>query len=828
MGWMMVDFGIDLGTTNSSVAVLNGTEVRVFDNNDGQKCTPSAVWIDPRGRMFVGRVAKERLEDDPGNVWAEFKRLMGTAQVYRFASTGREMRPEELSAEVLKSLRADVERAGEEMTAAVIGVPAAFSAADCQATERAARLAGLDFSPLIQEPVAAALAYGFQSESDRVFWMVYDLGGGTFDAAIVHVQDGAIRVETHGGDDKLGGKDIDWAIVDRLMVPALLKDHPLPDFRRDNPRWRSAFAKLKLRAEEAKIRLSRDKVCPIIIDPLCQDDRGLWVRFEFELTRSDIEPLIEPVVERTIVKCQAVLAERRLGPGDIERLILVGGPTLIPLLREMLAARLKIPLEFRVDPLTVVAQGAAIFAGTQRYKKKDPTPREGQYVLRLEYNPIGMDPEPLVGGVVQAPAGATVAGLSVEFVEPNTGWRSGRLQLSADGAFTCNLKAQKGRVNEFRVELRDASGRLLDVDPAVVRYTIGTPPTDQSLIHSLGVALASNETLVLLEKGTPLPAKRRHPLRTTAEVRRGQSGTLLRIPIVEGERKRADRNRLIGALEVRGDQVSRDVPVGSEVEVVIEVDASRLVKARAFVPILNQEYDCPLDLEKPSHDPAALAADVTAEKGRLGKIREKAREAGATLPPEALMRIEALVREVEEALSAAAADRDAADKCHSRLLELSCELDDLEAQLRWPALVAKAREQAQESRRIVEQGGTDEERRRLKALEAALEKAVAARDPEVLQQQTQAMIGLTAEVLQRRPEYWVGLFHYLAGREAAMTDRALAGRLIAQGRRCIMTNDLEGLIAVDRQLIELLPRERREDIEAEMARQFRSTVRRDF
>lgn len=223
-----IDYGIDLGTTNSAIAVLKGTQAQVIPNNEGSSFTPSAVWIDKRGRLHVGREAKQRHEQDPDNCHIEFKLLMGQGERCKktFAKSGREMLPEELSAEVLKSLKADVRQStGEELIAAVITVPAAFEVDQCDATRKAAELAGFTTSPLLQEPVAAALAYGFQSGSDNVFWMVYDFGGGTFDAAVIQVRDGVIQVVNHAGNNYLGGQRIDWDIVNKKLIPELTKQY---------------------------------------------------------------------------------------------------------------------------------------------------------------------------------------------------------------------------------------------------------------------------------------------------------------------------------------------------------------------------------------------------------------------------------------------------------------------------------------------------------------------------------------------------------------------------------------------------------------------------
>src|SRR5262249_44988298 len=243
--------------------------------------------------------------------------------------------------------------------------------------------------------------------------------GGTFDAAVMQMRDGLFRVVNHGGDRHLGGKLIDWAIVEQLLVPALTREHRLGDFRRGNPRWKAAFAKLKLAAEQAKIRVSREPVAEISIEPLCVDDRGDRIAFDFELGKKDVEQLMEPFVLRSINICKKVLAEKRLGARDIEKVLLVGGPTMTPYLRQRLAdghEGLGIPLETSIDPMTIVAKGAAVFAGTQRLDEAAPAPAAGQFAVQLEYQPVGNDPEPLVGGKVLA-EGQDLSGYAIEFLD---------------------------------------------------------------------------------------------------------------------------------------------------------------------------------------------------------------------------------------------------------------------------------------------------------------------------------------------------------------------------------------------------------------------------
>ena len=366
-----------------------------------------------------------------------------------------------------------------------------------EATKKAAELAGLTVSPLLQEPVAAALSHGFQSESEKVFWLAYDLGGGTFDAAVIQVRDGTIRVVNHGGDNHLGGKLIDWEIVDSILAPAAMRDNQLTDFRRGNPKWRAAFAKLKQAAEQAKIRLSRDPSAEILIDFLCQDDRGQPARLELELKRGELEALAEPFIVRSVNICRKVLSEKRLAPGDIERVLLVGGPTLMTYLRDRLAdpaQGLGIPLDFNQDPLTVVARGAAIFAGTQRLEAEAPAAGAvpSAHTIALDYKPVGADTEPLVGGKVTAAGGQILSGYTVEFVNEGARppWRSGKVGLSPEGTFMTALWAEKGRPNTYRIELCDSAGSARPCAPATFTYTVGLSITDPPLTLSLGIALA--------------------------------------------------------------------------------------------------------------------------------------------------------------------------------------------------------------------------------------------------------------------------------------------------------------------------------------------------
>jgi molecular chaperone DnaK len=824
-----IDFGIDLGTTNSAIAVLRGTDTEVFRNNENHESTPSVVWIDKTGNLNVGVTARSRLGNDWENAYGEFKSRMGSETEYVFARSNRRMRPEELSAEVLKSLRADVnQRMGEDVTAAVITVPAAFDMPSVEATNRAAQLAGITQSPLLQEPVAAGLAYSFQSNEDKAYWLVFDLGGGTFDAAVIQLRDGLIQVVHHNGDNHLGGKHIDQAIVDQFLIPAICREFALEDFRRGNEAWRRQIDILTRKAEDAKIGLSRNQSYVVEIEDLCKDRNGKSVSLEVEIKRGDVERIAEPFFARAINICRKTLAEKRLAGSNIDKVLLVGGPTLTPFLRERLSdpkAGLGIPLDYSIDPMTVVARGAAIFAGTQRLEAKArPTAVKGEFSVRLEYSPVGPETEPLVGGQVAGTAQADLSGFTIEFINKDIRpeWRSGRIGLAPDGTFMTNLWAEKGKQNTFRIELRDPKGKTCRVGPDSLQYTVGQVVTEPPLTHSIGVALANNEKRVFIEKGTPLPARYRSVHKTAFDARKGQQGEVIRIPVVAGESPRADRNRLVGELVISSEKFKRDLLAGSEIEITIDINESQIAVTKAYIPVLDEDFEAPLRLKLEPKPTPELQKELVTEQERLKKVREAAANAPGAQPPVALRRIdeERMMYDIEQSLGAANTDPDAARKCDDRLLDLKLAIDEAEAAVRLPSVIADAETRIRDVNAQLREQPNAEYGKQAAALEAELRQAIGSGNADVIQRKLEALTTLHYLILRERPGFWVGLLRALEDERPTMTDRAQADLWINQGNRAINQNDLEGLKSAVRQLLELLPTRRQQ----EFAKGYGSTV----
>lgn len=830
-----IDFGIDLGTTNSTIAVIDGTDARPIQNKAGSVITPSAVWIDKRGSLHVGAEAKERaLTDDPDNGDLEFKLRMGMRLEGKkvFVRSGREMLPEELSAEVLKSLKTDVQtNMGEEVRAAVITVPAAFELPQTAATRRAAcgtsaedladgfpPLAGAGFKQciLLLEPVAASLAYGFQTVSENVYWLVYDFGGGTFDAALMRVRDGIIQVVNHDGDNHLGGKLIDWDIVTQRLIPHLQQHFNLSDLRRGNPKWQRAIGRLKYAAEKAKIEVCRTRAAvEVWIENLCEDADGKQVDFSYQLTPEDVVTVARPYVERSLGLCRKVLKDKGLTGKELEKVLMVGGTTLNPWIREAVAGELGAPLEFSIDPVTVVAKGAAIFAGTQRLIAGDEATPDGTWRIEIEHEPVGNATDPDIGGKVIAPAGAATQGCTVEFVDLKTKWRSGKIALGKEGVFMTQLFAEEKRRCEYAVELCDATGSRLSVQPERVSYTLGVVPDKPPASNTIGIGLANDEMHPYIRKGTRLPTRGRNDHRTTVALRAGHAEDVLRIPVLEGENARGTRNHCIGDLVIRGSDIRRDLPAGSQVDVTVMMDESQRIRVQAYIAVLDEDFSVPIDLQMKHGSLEELRKSAREQQARLQQAREKTGENSTGKAKAAVSRIEdeQLLPQVDALVDAAANDPDALQQLDRRIRDLASAVDEIEDAAEWPSLLEEAETSRKNTEGMVNDHGEAADKSRMATLLDELTRAIASGDAAVLRRVVDDLDALWIHVADRLTAFHVARFNYLAGRKDAMRDAGQADRLIEQGRKAVANDDVASLKAANHQLMALLSREAAADVD---------------
>src|SRR6185295_7945965 len=391
-----VNFGIDLGTTNSLIAKYDGNKVYVFKNPVGQKETLASVVAYRPDRILVGDKAREYLIKDPVNVFGNFKRKMGTDEKYYVVNIDDNVTPIQLSALVLKELKNFV-HTGEVPEACVITIPASFDTMQSNATLKAGQEAGFKDIFLLQEPIAASLAFFNESSGETKkdgYWLVYDFGGGTFDAALVHSTEQELKVVDHEGNNFLGGTDFDFAIIEKIIVPDIVRLTGIENFEQElrvkYGKYEKLYYEIMYYAEEAKKELSYS---PSVVIEFSAELNNKKYEFSIPVSRKKIDEIFLPIINETIRLLKNVMENNRLAPKYINEIILVGGSTFLPQVREQLSLQTGIPLNFSSDPTTSIAAGAAYYSANKYYEastiENEPRSEEiaGEILSNVEFTP---------------------------------------------------------------------------------------------------------------------------------------------------------------------------------------------------------------------------------------------------------------------------------------------------------------------------------------------------------------------------------------------------------------------------------------------------------
>lgn len=602
--------GIDLGTTNSAICSYSedrqdGTwKTCIQKSREQNDVTPSAIYIGRRNNRYVGKPAYDSAPCSPGNVAMLFKRFMGTSTPIKLPEVDITMTPEECSSEILRTLFGYLP---EELREAlrndpelgtVITVPAAFNQMQKNATMEAAEQAGIGGVALMQEPVAAVMGIMKARDTDGAF-LVYDLGGGTLDIALAESIGGHINLLAHGGIPMCGGRDFDRLLMANVVKPWLRENFDLPEDYAANPAYKSLLPLATWATERAKIELSSREETVISLSEAefrvpVRDQSNKDIYLDIPINRSTLTGLIREKVDESIVAARETLEKAGLSPHDIERIVFVGGPTHYKPLRDRVCSELKIEGSTEVNPMTVVAEGAALFAESidwgskNRHQKKSRGEVTARGALDLKFNYVARTPSRSAKISIRV-QGELMPGTEYQVDSPDTGWTSGRLPLK-DGA-TIDVSLQKGYgENRFKVSVFDDIRGTSEHKITITRIaaTIDAIPASKS------VALVALEKLggprILLcnvREGDHLPTKGAITVKAGESLKAG-SPYSLNFQLVEGESEMPQDNRPIGVLKIKGTDFDEGViPAGADLQCNYEMLDSGVITLKVSVPCIG-------------------------------------------------------------------------------------------------------------------------------------------------------------------------------------------------------------------------------------------------
>jgi len=596
--------GIDLGTTNSAICSYDGESVRLYKSPEQNDVTPSAIFIDRRGNKYLGKRAYDSAAKNPDNAATKFKRMMGTSTPVKMAAVNITMTPEECSAEILKLcfgyLPEELRNGGE--TGTVITVPAAFNQMQKDATLAAAEMAGLGSVALMQEPVAAVMCVMKQRKGDGVF-LVFDLGGGTLDIAIAESIRGRVSLLAHGGVAMCGGTDFDRSILDNVVKPWIKSNFDLPEDFSANQKYKSLLRMCLWASEKAKIELSAKEESVISLtesDLGISDESGAEIYIDIPLSRTLLDQLIASKLDESIQSARETLDKAGLSPHDVERVVFVGGPTQYKPLRDRVAFELGIAPSTDVNPMTAVAEGAAVFAesidwGSQsRGRKNARGALSTGGALALSFNYIARTPDSKAK-VVAKLGGSAAAGVEFQIDSLDTGWSSGRLTLK-DG-MAVELSLAKPGENTFKVFVFDSKGGpvALQDDKIVISRTAASIDAIPAS-HAIGVEardkLGGRLVLdYLVREGDQLPKKGKKTFKTEESLKAGSTGSI-KFKLWEGEiSDPVNDNRFIGMFEIKGSDFDEGViAAGAEMICEYEVLDSGNIMMEVSVPSISGSF----------------------------------------------------------------------------------------------------------------------------------------------------------------------------------------------------------------------------------------------
>lgn len=708
-----IDYGIDLGTTNSAIARIESGKPVIKKSDMLMDTMPSCISYNIKKDILVGQSAFGKLKVDrtnalkhfrkeKSNTFIEFKRTMGTDIRYPSSNMGKDFSSEELSAEILLKLKSFI--TDEPIKSIVITVPAKFTMVQKDATVKAGKLAGFEHIELLQEPIAASMAYGLDADNKDGIWLVYDFGGGTFDAALIKVEDGIMKVIDTEGDNWLGGKNLDEAIVDRIIVPYMEKTFAINEILSDKDKKDILRDAVKFYAEECKVQMSfRDKhnILTDLGDLPFEDENGEEPYIDIEVNQSMMEETFAPIFQKSIDICKDLLKRNNLKGSQLTTVLLVGGPTYSPILRKMLKEQITDKINTSIDPMTSVASGAALFASTISVSEEVMEQSRDTTKLQLEikHEATTVEEEEMVNIKIlkEKTEGTVPDKVFADVVRGDKAWSSGKKQIS-EKATLVDVQLNSGASNTFEIILYDEQGNKLECQPNSFNILQGINPGQATLPYHIALEITDRiqgkdllTAIKGLEKNQTLPATGvTYGLKTQKDIRPGMVNDEIIIPIYQGgydaEGTTAIHSTHINDVKVNGEDLPSLLPAGSDVEITLKVDRSEQMTVSIFFPYLSHTEQQTVE----------IIQGKSVSKEWLEKEINKARKTAKRLQGEnnskEVEKIIGNINEISEKLDNKGGGDSGKLEVQDNLLKELRALDKLDSETEWPKVEKELKE----------------------------------------------------------------------------------------------------------------------------------------
>lgn len=816
-----VNLGIDLGTTNSAICYFDKGDIRLFKDPISWKDTMSSVVSFKKERIIVGHKSKEQVDKNSKNTIGFFKRKMGTNETYKVPALSKSVSPVELSAYVLKELKTFVQGEDLPMDAAVITIPASFDTMQSNATKKAGEQAGFKDIFLLQEPIAASLAYANSKNRDLEgkTWLIYDFGGGTFDAALLSIKSGEMKVVDHAGDNYLGGSDLDQLIVSEFIFPYLESEFCMQDVKEKFTSAKGAFNPIYLRllmeAEKAKIELSSKDSAEIEFE--FEDENQNDIEVLVTIQRKNFEKIIADKIEKTIELTNKMLTKNGMRANDIKFALMVGGSTYIPYVRESVAKGIGVEVNTEIDPTTAVAIGAAYYAGTKVVDDNQDIRQIASSSLKLKsaYEKSTQDSSEYFA--------CKVEGLEQDafykIVRTDSGFDSG-LKTIEGNRISEDLSLVTDSYNFFELFIYDEFNNLLHKEVIEIsqgKYNISGQPVPEDISIEVDDPSDPRKTKLeaIFKKNSILPLKKFFTKDFNKTIKRG-SDELIIISIYQGDSESIpSANKPLGVIKISGQELSRDVVRGSDLEITLELSESQDLTISAYISMTDQEFTEVFTPKVRSVDFGDLSRDVDDLSLKLQQSIEFSDESNNADRVSNLLSLQDKLSTVQNELTEASED-DTTDKRY--------QLEDTKrniAQEYYSSIKDEKIEKARSEYLEKKQNIQDKLSQFNDPIAQTAFSELCSREVAFLNSSSLLKVQELADeahdlfvkiIHDHDPEFHKGMFFYCMSNQEEIFDQEKSDELIKLGHLAIAEEDFEELKSINREFISLLPSGREEEV----------------